>query len=636
MKKGTITMIAVMQLTLGYVTQAQQQPADSIGDQNMLETVTVRENRLRSSALQQNRNIQILDQQKIAALPVHSVTELLAYVSGVDLRQRGAWGTQADVSIDGGTFDQTLVLVNGLRVTDPQTGHNMMNLPLTLDLIDHIEILRGSAARVYGINALTGAINIVTRTPDKTGAKLTGYGGSSFEKSETSSNLYNNWGVRLSGSLAGKSASHLLSASHDLSNGYRYNTGSRNEKLFYQGQFRTNSTDQLELMAGYANNRFAARGFYSPAADSTSFEITRNFLSAVSYQAQLSPQWIMRPRVSYSFRQDEYQIPQYSYRNLHKNHILSAEINNSIQTSAGDIGIGIEARQERIASTNLGDHQRNNYGLSAEYKTSFNKWLFTAGGYLNYNSDYGWQFFPGIDAGYRITPKLKLYANAGTAQRIPTFTDLYYSDRANLGNPGLEPEQSRYIETGLKFTTTRFHATASYFFRRVDHFIDYIKSADSSLYPSAGDTTKARAQNFRTVDVQGFSLNADYRSPRNETADLNNILLSLGYTYLKPRIRDPKTSIAYSSKYALSTLRHQLQATIGADFLRHWALSVSARYMERLAYTDYFLLDAHLHWEHTRFKLFVDATNLTDLYYTEEGVSPMPGRWLQAGLSLRL
>src|SRR5690606_20292955 len=130
-----------------------------------LQEVVISENRLQIPFAQQNRNIQIIDRKQIDALPARSLNELLSHVAGVDLRQRGPFGTQADVSIDGGTFEQTLILIDGVKMLDAQTAHNSLNLPIPADAIERIEIIRGPAARIYGINSLTGAINIVTRKP---------------------------------------------------------------------------------------------------------------------------------------------------------------------------------------------------------------------------------------------------------------------------------------------------------------------------------------------------------------------------------------------------------------------------------------------------------------------------------------
>src|SRR5690606_24675262 len=153
-----------------------------LGDTTQIQEVLINEDRLQIPFSEQSRNVQILTRKEIQSLPATSIQELLSYIPGVDIRQRGPFGTQADIGIDGGSFDQTIVLLNGVKISDSQTGHNMLNLPLPVDMIERIEILRGPASRIYGINGLTGAVNIVTRQVEKSAIFAHLYGGSSFAK----------------------------------------------------------------------------------------------------------------------------------------------------------------------------------------------------------------------------------------------------------------------------------------------------------------------------------------------------------------------------------------------------------------------------------------------------------------------
>jgi iron complex outermembrane receptor protein len=140
-----------------------------------LSDVIITENRMQTPFSESARSMYVITKSQLASLPVQSVAEALTYVPGVDIRQRGPMGIQTDIGIRGGTFDQTLILINGVKVSDPQTGHHSFNLPLNLDNIERIEVLKGQGARIYGQNAFNGAINIITKVPEKKAVFLIGY-----------------------------------------------------------------------------------------------------------------------------------------------------------------------------------------------------------------------------------------------------------------------------------------------------------------------------------------------------------------------------------------------------------------------------------------------------------------------------
>src|SRR5690606_27088050 len=172
---------------------------------------------------------------------------------------------------------------------------------------ERIEIIRGPAARIYGINSLTGAINIVTRKPEATGFSAHVYGGSGFKR-DTANNdmLFNGRGVQLGGTLNGSLGRHSLYGSHESGNGYRYNTAFRNNKVFYQGVLPTHATDELSLMGGYVSNGFGANGFYAAPGDKESREVVQTVLAAMGYRSQLTERLSLAPRVSYRYGYDDY------------------------------------------------------------------------------------------------------------------------------------------------------------------------------------------------------------------------------------------------------------------------------------------------------------------------------------------
>nr|WP_121272280.1 TonB-dependent receptor [Pedobacter schmidteae] len=623
---STFCMLFTLSVLPNVALYAQQPLVKLKGDSiNKLNEVVVQENRLHLPFSKQNRNIWIIDREKIKTLPARSISELLSYVSGIDVRQRGPGGLQADISIDGGTFDQSLVLINGIKVSDPQTGHNMMNLPISMDDIDHIEVLRGSASRVYGINALTGAINIVTRNASQTGATANVFAGSSF-KDNVSGSKYYNYGIRLSGNLVLNGSSHLLSAGQEAGNGYRYNTAFNNQKIYYQGKYAAGKTDVIDVLAGYTHNNFGANAFYSSPGDKESEETVKTALASVAYTTKLSDNWTIVPRISYRNNVDDYlyikQTPE-KFRNHHITNVFDAELNNTIVTRIGTFGLGLEARTERINSTNLGKRNRNNAGVFAEYKFEpLERLLINAGAYTNYNSDYGWQAFPGLDAGYNFYGNWRVFANVGTGQRLPTYTDLYYKGPTNIGNAQLKPEQSKYAEGGVKFNNERLSLNASYFIRRIDRFIDWVKTLQTDPW---------QPQNFSRINTQGFTFSADYTLMPGVEAALSNVKLGLAYTNLNPDFK--KTlSTAVFSRYALESLRNQLSSTVSADVYKQFSLTLTTRYCERISYKDYMVMDARLSFKQKHYSIYADGANLFNVQYIEAGAVPMPGSWFTLGL----
>ncbi|WP_432711817.1 TonB-dependent receptor plug domain-containing protein [Pedobacter sp.] len=624
-QKIVISSVVLLALSGSVKAQEVAATASKADSTTVLKEVLVRENRIQLPFSQQNRNIWIIDQEQIKNLPSRSVSELLSYVSGVDVRQRGPGGVQADISIDGGTFDQTLVLLNGVKVTDPQTGHNMMNLPITLADIDHIEVLRGSASRVYGLNALTGAINIVTRGAEKNSISTNVFAGSSFKKDDVTGDTYANYGVQARGTYVHNRGSHALSLSQEAGSGYRYNTAFDNQKVFYQGELAMGKTDQLDVVAGYTHNNYGANGYYSSPGDKESEETVNTLLAAVGYTTQITKNWILKPRISYRNNVDDYLYIKQSpdkFHNHHQTNVFDAEINNTIFTKIGTFGVGLEARNEQINSTNLGKRDRSNAGLFVEYKFEpLSRLLINVGAYTNYNSDYGWQAFPGIDAGYNIYGNWRVFANLGTGQRLPTYTDLYYKGPTNIGNDLLKAEKSTYAEGGLKYNKEGLAFNASYFVRRIDNFIDWVKALQTDPW---------KPENFSQVNTKGLTISGDYLIKQDDEF-LSSLRAGASYTHLDPSFKTTLATATFS-RYALESLRNQLSGTVNAEFAKLVAVTLTARYNERINYKSYGVIDARIAYKQPHYSIYADGANLLNVQYIEAGAVPMPGSWFTLGV----
>lgn len=588
-----------------------------------LNEVTINENRLQTPFVEQNRNINIITREEITQTPARSISELLSYIAGVDVRQRGPWGAQADISLDGGTFEQTMILINGVKINDPQTAHHSMNIPIPLGAIERIEIIRGPAARIYGINSLTGAINIVTRNIRENIYEAQANVSSGFKHKEEGNGLYHGRGLALGLGLGSEGESHLIYGSHDSGNGYRYNTPFHNSKIFYQGKITNRHRNLWNIMAGYTHNDFGANAYYAPPNDREAKEIVQTALFSADFKAHISDKWTISPRLSYRYNHDDYRYNQFDlslYRNLHHSHVASAELNTAYELSSGTLGFGIEARKEFLISTNMGNRNRDNYGLYAEYKTTITKRLTTnIGSYLNYNSSFGWQVYPGLDIGYTLPKHWRLFVNAGSGQRIPSFTDLYTTGGGNIGNPDLQPESAWYAEGGIKLANDKWLLNTSYFYRRITDFIDWTKPTVNESWTS---------NNFMQNQIQGINLSAKLQITEKHS---NNWYAGVSYNFLKPKIKNT-THQSLLSKYAIESLRHQVVGHITYKS-SHLVIYAAQRFIERINYKNYFLTDVRVSYKWNKYSMHLDTNNLFDVTYIEASAIPLPGRWLNLGFN---
>jgi len=603
---------------------AQQSQTDS----TQLQEVHIQGNRLQIPVNQSSRNIQIISQKEIQSLPSTSINEVLRYAAGVDIRQRGPFGTQADVGIDGGSFDQTILLVNGIKFSDPQTGHHMLNIPVPLEAIERIEILRGPASRIFGINGLTGAINIVTKKADSHSIFAHTYAGSSFEnrEEEGKKGIYWGKGIQLGGTISTEKQQHQLYLTKENSNGQRYNTASDNEKIFYQNQFQFNDRNALQMMAGYINNEFGANGYYAAPGDKESEEHVETVHYSLASTHQLGNKWFISPRFSHRYNEDDYRY----YRNdlskgrsKHYTHTLSGELNASYKSAYGDLGLGLETRQEKISSSNIGKHERVNFGAYTEFRTSHIKnFLINLGAYVNYNSDYDWQVFPGIDVSYLIGNYWQIAASTGSSQRIPTFTDLYLNQRpANIGNPELVSENAWQHDLTLKFNKDRIAAKAGYFYRDIDNFIDWTRESTAVPY---------QAMNLGKNQVHGVLVNFSFLQPFGGDQSLR---FQVDYNYLDPSIINKTENKIL--KYGIKSLKHQLVGTLSYE-VKEWSFTTANRYLERISGTPYFVSDFRVGYQRNNFRVYGDVQNIFDEEYLEIEAVPLLGRWVTLGVQYNL
>lgn len=577
-----------------------QDPILTQQDTTALGEVTVASSRIALPFKENSRTISIISSEHIKNSAATNLADLLQQEAGIDIRRRGTAGMQADLYIRGGSFDQTLLLIDGIKMDDAQTGHHTMNAALPLEVIERIEIIKGSAARVFGQNAFTGAINIVTKktTENTVSANL-----------ETGSYNQLNASVTVGSYL--ENSSYIVHVSRLTSDGYRYNTDYDNSNYFIKSTFNKNA-QAIDMIANFTERKFGANGFYSTPSAIDQYEETQT--SLIGFTTQFSSEkWQIKPRVYWKRNQDEYvfnRLNPSAYRNLHITDKLGAEVNASYTSNLGVTGFGVDMSKIYLRSNNLGNRNRfmTTLFLEHQFKLANEKLDITPGVAVTYFSDFKFHAFPGIDIGYRLNDHLKAYGNIGYTYRIPTYTDLYYVDPTTDGNPNLKPEEALSQEIGIKYFTPTFTASVAVFNRDARKLIDFVKD---------NEPDKWQATNIRDLNTKGFEINTAYYFKINAF----NQNLSLGYTFLEDEVKDLDINF---SRYAINSLKHQFTSRLSTQLFKNLRQNIAYKYAERTSGESYNVWDASLIFSLKQFEITATANNIFNAAYYETNLVPMP------------
>ena len=646
----------------------------------MLEEVSVTGSRAPLTKGQAARMVTVLDRADIAQAPVQSINDLLKYAIGVDVRQRGPIGAQTDISIRGGTSEQIILLLNGINICDPQTGHNAMDLPVDLNDIVRIEVIEGPAGRIYGTSSLVGAINIVT---DVRGSergvkgKLKGSERDITLHAEGGSHGYFHSGIKYSLNSYLSPLTSSFSANYSRSDGWsrskagRLNTDFSGSKGFYQGQYE-NDNVRLNWHLGIADKGWGSSTFWaSPKwqADEQ-YEHTTKLFSAIQARTTQGPLHL-NASLYWNQNRDRYegyrgQAEKMKY-NYNRTDVYGVSAGVYFDWLAGRTAFGAELRTEDLVSGNLGEPLAESGGQVHDSAESQNQATcppdsrYTLGvnrtnisGYLEHNilldqvtisaglvavkntwSNMNMTVYPGIDISYRPTPHWKLHASWNTSLRMPSFTEMYYKLQGYSADPHLKPEEMQALELGTTIHYSLFTIHSALWYHHGSNMIDWIMDT------SKGDEAEWQSVNHTTINSIGFETSASINVPLF-TNHYSLFTVSYGYIH-----QDKQQEADIVSQYALEYLRHKLVANTQVELTKRLSLGMNLRWQDRVgSYTDfsgethdyepYALIDTRLTWAETKWKAYIEANNLLDTSYHDYGLVEQPGRWLIAGFSIRL
>ena len=605
------------------------------------------------------RMVTVLSREDIQAAPVQSINDLLKMAVGVDVRQRGPIGAQTDIGIRGSTSEQITILLNGINICDPQTGHNAFDMPCDVSDIVRIEVLEGPAARVYGTSSLVGAINVVTRQNEKLEMRNEKWNGNF--RIEGGSFGYFSTAGRISLPSAINHLTSSLSASFTRSDGYSraksdaLNADYSGGKAFYQGGY---SNDDLHVKwhAGISTKGFGSNTFYSAKYDEQ-YEKTTKLFTALQGDVRCkmyegrgkSYELHLKPNIYWNRSYDRFELIRGSEEkvpfNHHRTDVFGINLNSYFDWIAGRTAFGAEFRNEDIVSSNLGEPLNNPYGhykyglnrsnlsFHLEHNILLRRFTLSAGfvAVKNTWNEMSFKLYPGIDASLRLGDHWKVYASYNSSLRMPSFTELYYSVGGHKADKYLKPEEMQAVEGGVKYSSRWLTAQASIFHHHASNMIDWvmdIREADPVW----------QSVNHTKVNTLGEEVSI--------SLDLANIIhlpssiLHLSYCHLHQQ----KQEADYlQSQYSLEYLRHKLTAQLRMCLTEKLELTLGYRWQDRMGqyttidgeikdYHPYSIIDARLSWTKNSHSIYIEGNNLTGHRYVDYGNVPQPGCWITGGL----
>jgi len=578
------------------------------------------------------QSIDKLSAAQITMLPVRSLPEVLSFAGGVDVRQRGLSGTQADIGIRGGNFEQSLIVVNGFKMTDPQTGHHAANLPIPLIAVSEIQVFKSPTVLQFGQSALTGAVHVGAYASDAFQVKTTAYGGS-----------FNSFGAQAMVRMKIKKYQQMMAVARDQSAGHWYNSDYKNHQLFYTGSHTLGAKEKhrLTYLGAYTDRDFGANGFYTNKFPDQ-WERTTMAMAGAKHnfnwnsKHEGSSTWYQfRQQVMLRSHADEFRLKRFDpsfYTNTHVSNVLSYEAQMSMNVKRQQILFGLEQRLEQLNSSNLGLRERQYQSSFVQAQGVFNGFNYAAGLLV---FAYNWQnphLMPSLQLGRSMASRQYLFANYSRGNRVPSWTEMYYTDPSNVGNPNLQPEFSHAAELGWRQTPknddgTRlsYQAEAALFYRQHTNMIDWVR-ATSEITPNPNPWTPV---NIANVAFTGFETSLQLSLKKRSTWGLNK--LNVNYTYISAK---HNFTSEQESRYAITSMRQQLNGVAQIDLSENVQLNVTYRLVQRIAQPLYQVIDVKMLVPiKNKWTVFVEGNNLTNTQYVEAGFVQMPGRWFKLGLT---
>jgi iron complex outermembrane receptor protein len=609
-----------------------------------MDTITISSSLAPQSINHTGRNIQVINGDMFNQLPVHSIDELMRYVPGVEIQMRGPAGAQSDIVLRGGTFQQVLVILDGSRLNDPNTGHFNSYIPIAPSEIDRIEILKGAASSIYGSEAVGGVINIITksfasqtsRSQELSASAATG------EYGFVNTNIggyYSNGQTCVSGGFLSNNATG------QPQRGTKGNFN--NNTLSFSMQLRFNPNWRLALRSSYDARKFGAQNFYTTFLSDTAAETVKTSWNQLRLQYQKNTSDV-ELNAGYKWVADHYIYNPSSTANQNKSQLfqLLTIYRQSINQNASLVS-GVQYISKMIRSNDRGDHNENQVAGFLSYIHQLRALTINPSLRLDYTSPRGSEWLPQLNLSYSWR-QFQFRASGGKTVRDADFTEQYnnynktFVSGGRIGNPLLVPERSLSYEAGMDYMANSFFRLSASFFQRYHtRLIDYVPTpyADMPRKINLSPTgSYALASNLYDLTTTGSELDVNYsKSIRSR----QNLSASLGFIWLRSH-----SDSAVTSFYINSHATYLVNSTVIYSF-NQFSLSLSGVYKDRMPQSapgmkqipaKCFMMNSKLEYGFNKksIGLFMQVDNVFDETCSDLLGAQLPGRWLTGGIKWSL
>jgi len=624
-----------------------------------LDSVVISASQISMERYKTGKSVEVIDGEDIAKYPVNSLDDLLRYVSGMNINSRGSFGVQSDIGMRGSTFSQVVVLVDGVRINDPLTGHFNNNFPVALADISRVEVVRGPAAVSYGSDAVGGMIHIRTKTnlelesPEKSSGVIDrSFGQNNLRTTDAGAQ------IAAGGGHFSVSYRKIKADGEEIDNPNFPGTNGANEKYYnffnlntvsLSSSHKLSPTLGLQTRVSYDFRDFSAKYFYTRSSFDESVEETTNLWTQITLVRQKEKNDI-RLNFSYKNSTDFFEFNPMFSPNDHTMNQTFLNLTQNIELGKGaKFGYGAQILNKEIESTDRGDHSNLNVaGYALFSKEVMSNLHANLGVRLENDENFGTELLPQASLSYRMDNWL-IRSSYGRSVRAADFTERYVSFNIpslsplrNAGNPDLVAEESNSFDLGIDYKRVGYGLSLTGFMRSSKNLIDFSlvnETEITNLMNLQDSADYFYATNVSDTDVMGVEFTSYLVK---ELSSKLKMRTDLAYTYIKTEGSDRELS-----KYISNHPEHNISGAVLLYGDTRLSLGLNGNYLVRQEElvedspfaipSGYFLLNTMLSYRAEKnFFVYGKVYNITDTQYQEILGAKMPGSWWSLGVRFEI